>query len=122
MRVATFDVLISGSMSSRAARRLTNVVLPCRRVLGSTARAWSKELFWLAIALLSGGPGLLVSDYLSFLNATAEKPTTWTYYAIGLGMTLLGVGAASRVRTTGFAAFAQMGEKKDTLTPKGCPK
>ena len=31
------------------------------------------------------------------------------------------VGGATGL-SVGFAAFDQMGEKKDTLTPKGCPK
>ncbi len=50
LRVATFEVLTSGSRSSSAARRLTKVVFACRSVPGRTPRLRSKARFWLAIA------------------------------------------------------------------------
>ena len=49
--VAGFAVSTSGSRSSSAARRLTNVVLAWRKTGGSWRRVWSKATFWLAIAL-----------------------------------------------------------------------
>jgi hypothetical protein len=48
--VAVFEVLTSGSRSSRARRRLKNVVLACRSAGGNATRARSKALFCDAIA------------------------------------------------------------------------
>ena len=48
--VAGFAVSTSGSMSSRAARRLTKVVLLWRKNGGSSRSVSLKALFWLAIA------------------------------------------------------------------------
>ena len=48
--VAGFAVSTSGSRSSSAARRLTNVVLAWRKTGGSCCSVWSKATFWLAIA------------------------------------------------------------------------
>ena len=48
--VAVFEVSISGSTSSSAARRLTKVVLAWRKVGGSSSGCWPRAAFWLAIA------------------------------------------------------------------------
>jgi len=60
---------------------------------------------WALIALLSGGPGLVFGDYMTWLSATADTPTIWVYYGVGVGMTLLALGAPGPLRLWGFAIF-----------------
>ena len=60
---------------------------------------------WLVIGLMSGGPGIFIGDYMSWLAATARTPIIWVYYGIGIGMALLAVGGAHSLRRWGFVVF-----------------
>lgn len=60
---------------------------------------------WVVIGLLSGGPGLLFGDYMTWLGATADTPTIWVYYGVGVGMTLMAIGSSHSLRRWGFAVF-----------------
>jgi hypothetical protein len=61
---------------------------------------------WLAMILLAGGPGLLFSDYVTFLAVTADSPLIWAYLVLGAGMTLAAMAPPTPWRHAGYALFA----------------
>jgi oligosaccharide repeat unit polymerase len=61
---------------------------------------------WFIIVIKYGGLATLVSPYMEFLDTTRELPLKFTYYGVGLGMAVAGVGPGTMWRRVCFAIFA----------------
>ena len=105
-------ILLASMMTAARARRSTPAAAAedadLRRrlpVVGLTVLLLAL-LGWFAVVLLTGGLGMLVSNYHTYLISTVSMPTGLIIYSIGIGMIFLAVSPPGPVRTTGFVAFA----------------
>ena len=73
-------------------------------VLGFSLTAVS-ILAWFLIIVKYGGLSTLVSPYMEFLDTTKELPLKFTYFGIGLGLTLVNVGQGTVLRKWCFSIF-----------------
>jgi len=62
-------------------------------------------MVWFIIVIKYGGLATLVSPYMEFLDTTKELPLKFTYYGVGLGMAVSGVGPGTTWRRFCFAVF-----------------
>jgi hypothetical protein len=60
---------------------------------------------WFIIVIKYGGLATLVSPYMEFLDNTKGLPLKFTYYGVGLGMALVGVGPGTIWRRWCFVIF-----------------
>jgi hypothetical protein len=97
--------LLAGRRAARAGAAPGDAKLRTNLALAGFWCVVVSVMGWVAIAMLAGGPGLLVTDYITWLTATLGMPTIWVYYGGGVGMSLLALGAPRRARRAGYAIF-----------------
>lgn len=61
---------------------------------------------WMSIALVSLGPTFFLASYHQWLAATLNRPVSYTYYGIGLGLVLTVATASPAWRRRGLLLFA----------------
>lgn len=66
-------------------------------------------VLWFGVVLTRGGLGLLLSDYGTFLRATAGSPLVYSYLFIGVGMAFSAAANSMKLRVSALAGFTIWG-------------